>query len=138
MNKLQIKAEILATIRAIAGTTTPTAALLTDLKKIDDKETVFNILLKELSNADAHKSLIICWLLTELIEKDKLNEALWDVIKSPEYNDHIKMIAFNMLKDLGNSIDYDVISTYFEQFNELINKRDKSDKLHEWCRWNRK
>lgn len=125
MNKLQIKAEILATIRAISGTTMPTASLLTDLKKIDDKETVFSILIRELSSTDEHKSLIICWLLTELIEKEKLNEALWDVIKSPEYNDHIKMIAFNMLKDLGNSIDYDVISGYFEQFNELINKETK-------------
>ena len=82
MNKLQIKAEILATIRAISNTTTPTPSLLTDLKNIDDKKTVFDILIKELSNADEHKSLIICWLLTELIEKDELNNSLWDVIKN--------------------------------------------------------
>ena len=35
------------------------------------------------------------------------------------------MIAFNMLKDLGNKIDYEVISGYFEKFNELINKETK-------------
>ena len=125
MNKLQIKAEILATIRAISNTTTPTPSLLTDLKNIDDKKTVFDILIKELSNADEHKSLIICWLLTELIEKDELNNSLWDVIKNPSSSDHIKMLAFNMLKDLGNQIDYDVISGYFEKFNELINKETK-------------
>ena len=125
MNKLQIKAEILATIRAISNTTTPTPSLLTDLKNIEDKKTVFDILIKELSNADEHKSLIICWLLTELIEKDELNNSLWDVIKNPSSSDHIKMLAFNMLKDLGNQIDYDVISGYFEKFNELINKETK-------------
>ena len=30
-----------------------------------------------------------------------------------------------MLKDLGNKIDYEVISGYFEQFNELINQETK-------------
>lgn len=125
MNKLQIKAEILATIRAISNTTTPTPSLLTDLKNIEDKKTVFDILIKELVNSDEHKSLIICWLLTELIEKEELNNALWDVIKNPTSPDHVKMIAFNMLKDLGNQIDYEVISGYFEKFNELINKETK-------------
>ena len=125
MNKLQIKAEILATLRALASTAMPEPSLLTDLKNIEDKKTVFDVLIRELLNADEHKSLLICWLLTELIEKDKLNDELWDVIKSPDYNDHIKMIAFNMLKDLGNKVDYEVISGYFEQFNELINKETK-------------
>lgn len=125
MNKLQIKAEVLATLRAISGSTMPDPSLLTDLKLIEDKKAVIDILIRELVNAEEHRSLIICWLLTELVEKEQLNNELWDVIKSPEYNDHIKMIAFNMLKDLGNKIDYEVISGYFEKFNELINKETK-------------
>ncbi len=125
MNKIQIKAEVLATIRAIMNTTNPTPSLLTDLKNIADKKTVFDVLIKELVNADEHKSLIICWLLTEVIEVNDLNNALWDVIKDSGTPDHVKMIAFNMLKDLGNQIDYEVISGYFEKFNELINKETK-------------
>ena len=125
MNKIQIKAEVLATITALATSAQPNSALLTELKMIEDKKTVLEVLIKELVNAPEQKALLICWLLTELIDKDTLNNELWDVIKSPEYNDHIKMIAFNMLKDLGNKIDYDVISGYFEQFNELINKETK-------------
>ena len=125
MNKIQIKAEILATISAFASANVPDPSLLTDLKNIEDKKAVFDILLKELVNSNEHKTLIICWILTELIDKDKLNDALWDVIKSPDYNDHVKMVAFNMLKDLGSKIDYEVISGYFEQFNELINKETK-------------
>ena len=125
MNKLQIKAEILATIRAVASAKNPTPSLLTDLKQIETKDVVFEILIRELTNSDDHKSMIVCWLLVELIEKDILNEKLWDVIKSPDYNDHTKMICFNMLKDLGNQIDYEVISGYFEKFNELINQETK-------------
>ena len=125
MNKLQIKAEILATLRALSGSAMPEPSLLTVLRKIEDKKTVLDVLIRELINADEHKSLLICWLLTELIEKEELNNELWDVIKSPDYNDNVKMIAFNMLKDLGNKIDYEVISGYFEKFNELINKETK-------------
>lgn len=125
MNKLQIKAEVLTTLRAFMGSTIPDPSLLTDLKKIEDKKTILDILLRELVGADEHKSLLVCWLLTELIEKDYLNDELWNVIKSPDYNDQVKMICFNMLKDLGNKIDYEVISGYFEKFNELINKETK-------------
>lgn len=125
MNKLQIKAEILATLRVLSSSDMPDLSLLSDLKKIDDKKTVFEVLIRELLNADEHKSLLICWLLTELVDKDALNDALWDVIKSPDYNDNIKMIVFNMLKDLGSKIDYEVISGYFEKFDELINKETK-------------
>lgn len=125
MNKIQIKAEILATLRALMDMAVPTPSLLTDLKKIEDKDAILEILIRELVNADEQKTLLICWLLTELVEREKLNDALWNVIKSPRYNDHVKMIAFNMLKDLGNKIDYEVISGYFEQFNELINKETK-------------
>ena len=125
MNKIQIKAEILATIRVLMTSSMPDASLLTDLKLIEDKKTVFDVLIRELTNADEHKSLLICWLLSELIEKETLNDELWNIIKSPDYNDQVKMLAFNMLKDLGNKIDYEVISGYFEQFNELINKETK-------------
>jgi hypothetical protein len=125
MNKIQIKAEILATLRALAGSNIPDPSLLTDLKKIEEKKVVFDVLVRELVNCDEHKSLLICWLLTELIERSTLNDELWNVIKSPEYSDQVKMVAFNMLKDLGNKIDYEVISGYFEKFNELINKETK-------------
>lgn len=125
MNKLQIKAEILATISALMTSAKPDASLLTDIRNIEDKKSVIDILLKELSNAPEKKAMIICWLLTELIDKEMLNQELWNVIKAPEYNDHVKMIAFNMLKDLGNKLDYDVISGYFDKFNDLINAETK-------------
>ena len=125
MNKIQIKAEILATLTALATSAKPDAALLTDLRKIQDKKTVSEILIRELITAPEQKAMLVCWLLTELIDKDMLSDELWNVIKAPEYNDHVKMIAFNMLKDLGNKVDYDVISGYFEQFTELINEETK-------------
>lgn len=125
MNKLQVKAEILATLRALSGSTMPDPSLLTDLKNIEDKKTIIDVLVRELISADEHRTLLICWLMTELIDKETLNDELWNVIKAPEYNDNLKMIAFNMLKDLGNKVDYEVISGYFEKFNELINKETK-------------
>ena len=40
MNKIQIKAEILATIRVLSSSAMPEPSLLTDLKNIEDKKTV--------------------------------------------------------------------------------------------------
>ena len=73
MNKLQIKAEILATLRVLSASEMPEASLLTDLKSIEDKKTVLDVLIRELLNADEHKTGVICWLLTELIDKEQLN-----------------------------------------------------------------
>ena len=44
MNKLQIKAEVLTTLRAFMGSTIPDPSLLTDLKKIEDKKTILDVL----------------------------------------------------------------------------------------------
>jgi hypothetical protein len=125
MNKIQIKAEVLATINALSTSVRPDSALLTDLKNIEDKQAVLDILIRELITAPEQKAMLICWLMNELIDREMLNEELWNVVKSRDYNDHVKMIAFNMLKDLGNKIDYDVISGYFEQFHELINEETR-------------
>ena len=73
MNKLQIKAEILATLRVLLSSEVPDPSLLGDLKNITDKKTVMDILIRELLNADEHKSLLVCWLLSELIEKETLS-----------------------------------------------------------------
>ena len=125
MNKIQIKAEILSTLAALSTTARPDSALITDLRNIENKKAVLDILIRELITAPEQKAMLICWLLTELIDKDMLSDELWNIIKSPDYSDHVKMIAFNMLKDLGNKVDYDVISGYFEQFNNLINEETK-------------
>lgn len=125
MNKIQIKAEILATLTALSTAPKPDSALITDLRNIEDKKAVLDVLIRELITASEQKAMLICWLMTELIDKDSLSDELWNVIKTPEYNDHVKMVAFNMLKDLGNKVDYDVISGYFEQFNELINEETR-------------
>ena len=74
MNKLQIKAEVLATLRALSGPEMPNPSLLIDLKQIEDKKTVFEILMRELIQADEHKALLVCWLLSELIDKEVLND----------------------------------------------------------------
>ena len=62
MNKIQIKAEILATLTALSTSSQPNASLITDLKKIEDKKTVLDVLVKELVHANEQKALLICWL----------------------------------------------------------------------------
>ena len=95
MNKIQIKAEILTTLTALMTSPKPDVQLITDLKNIEDKKAVLDILMRELVNANEQKAILVCWLLTELIDKEVLTDELWNVIKAPEYNDHVKMKRFN-------------------------------------------
>jgi len=125
MNKIQIKAEVLATLSALETSVAPDPALLTDLKMIENKRAILEILIRELITAPDKKAMLVCWLLSQLIDNDMLSDELWNVIKSPEYNDHLKMIAFNLLKDIGNKVDYDTIRGYFTKFDELINEETK-------------
>ena len=52
MNKIQIKAEILTTLAALSTSPKPDVKLITDLKNIEDKKFVIDILMRELVNAN--------------------------------------------------------------------------------------
>ena len=69
MNKIQIKAEVLAALAAFSTSAQPNPSLLTDLKQIDDKKTILEVLIRELVNASEQRALLICWMLMELIDK---------------------------------------------------------------------
>lgn len=58
MNKLQIKAEILATLTALLTTAKPDSALITDLRNIRDKKAVLDILIRELITAPEQKAML--------------------------------------------------------------------------------
>ncbi len=131
LNKLQIRAELLTIISKFQT--------LTDVSRIDefleliegqeDKKTVLDTLIKEVIKTNEQKAYIICYLLLRLCEKVPLENALWNVLKSPIVNDYNKTIVLNMLKDMGNRVDYDELGQYFESPDDVIDA-DTKELLH--------
>lgn len=122
LNKLQIKAEILTVLSKMQ--TNLEAAnveeLLIVLSEQEDKKSILEVLLKELNKANEQKVILICFLLLRLCDEKEVENSLWDVLKNPSVADSTKTIILNLLKDMGNKVDYDKLDEYFENPEEAI------------------
>ena len=125
MNKIQIKAEILILITKLQTSTAVSDELFSVLDAVEDKQAIMDVLLKELSRAKEQKAFVICYMLTRLFNKDILNSALREFIKDPKINDYAKMVAFNLLRDLGSEIQYDDVNGYFSEFEQIVDEETK-------------
>lgn len=131
LNKIQIKAEILTAIKNLQT--------LQDASKVDeilyvldnqeDKKAILDTLMRELVKTNEQKAYIHCFLLLRLCDTDQLENALWNTLKSPTVSDYAKTVVLNVLKDLGNKIDYENIDEYFESPDEVIDA-DTKELLH--------
>lgn len=125
MNKIQIKAEILTLITKLQTTTAVSDDMFALLDAEDDKQAVMDVLLKELSGAKEQKAFVICYMLTRLFSKEQLNSSLREFIRTPKINDYAKMIAFNLLRDIGSEIQYDEVNGYFTEFEQIVDEETK-------------
>lgn len=131
LNKLQIKAEILTVISKLQ--TNLEAAnideVLNTLIIQEDKKSILEILSKELFKASEQKAILICFLLLKLCENKDVEEILWEALKSPSVQDTTKSVILNVLKDMGNKVDYENLGEYFENPDEVIDS-DTQRLLH--------
>lgn len=126
LNKIQVKAEVL-TVLSELQTNLERANIdevLKTLAQQEDKKPILGILVKELSRANEQKAILVCFLLLKLCNEldsgKALEEALWNTLKNPSVQDNIKAIVLNVLKDMGNKVDYENLEEYFENPNEII------------------
>lgn len=122
LNKLQIKAEILTVISKLQTNIEASSVevVLKTLLEQDDKDSILEILLKELSKSNEEKGILICFLLLKLCDNKKVEDSLWELLKNPAVNDSIKTVILNILKDMGNKVDYTKVEEYFENPEEVI------------------
>ena len=127
LNKLQIKAEVL-TVLAKLQTNIEAANIDKVLKTLvnqEDKESILDVLIKEITKANEEKVILICFLLLKLCESKTVEETLWGVLKNRSVSDSIKAIILNVLKDMGNKVEYDNLEEYFENPTEVIDADTK-------------
>ena len=125
MNKIQIRAEILTLITKLQTTTAVSDDMFSALDNEPDKKAVMDVLLKELSRAKEQKAFVICYILTRLFEKEFLIDSLREFIRDRKISDYAKMIAFNLLRDLGSDVKYDDVNGYFTEFDQIVEEETK-------------
>ena len=131
LNKLQIKAEVLTIISKLQTNIEAAEAdeLFETLLTQKDKKSILEILLKELCKANEQKAVIICFLLLKLCEKEGLEEELWKVLKTPSVQDATKAVILNLLKDMGNRVNYEELGEFFQDPDQVIDA-DTQKLLH--------
>ncbi len=131
LNKIQLKAEVLTTITRLQTLQDASQVdeLLYVLDNQTDKKAVLDTLMRELVKTNEQKAYILCFLLHRLCDKEQLENALWNTLKSPTVSDFVKTVVLNILKDLGNKVDYDNLEEYFESPDDVIDA-DTKQLLH--------
>lgn len=131
LNKIQIKAELLMAIAKLQtiSETSEADEMLAVLDAQEDKKTILDLLIREIIKTTEQKSYIICYLLLRFCEKEPLENALWNVLKSPMVSDYAKSVVLNLLKDMGNRVNYDEVDEYFESPEDIIDA-DTKQLLH--------
>ncbi len=127
LNKLQIKAEVLTVLSRIQtlSEASQAEALMGVLSIQQDKKAILDILIKELLKSTEHRAVLICYMLLRLCEKEELQNSLWDILKSPLVNDAVKSAAVNLLRELGNRVNYEKLGEYFENPDDVIDADTK-------------
>ena len=59
-------------------------------------------------------------MLTRLFDKKTLVDNLRGFIRDKKISDNAKMIAFNLLRDLGNQVEYDEAGNYISEFEKIV------------------
>ena len=126
LNKLQIRAKILPVLSELKSDSALTVESfllrVSELKEIEDKKSVFDIITREISgnNGDKYADIIRAMII-ELIPGNLIEEYSMEVLKSPEKSDMLKYQLIQILKTLGNETDYQTFFEYLDDAESIIN-----------------
>ena len=123
-NKLQIRAKLLSAIINLQNNTSDFSFVgktLDELNEIKDKDTVLEILHKELLKENSEmRDYTISFLLGELVEKEKIEKLFFETLANPQIKDSIKAKIVSFLREIGKHVNYEQYLTYFENPDEII------------------
>lgn len=127
LNKIQLKAEILTVITKLQtiSDTSKVDSILEVLEAQENKKQILDLLMREFVKTNEDKAFIISFLMLRLTEKEQLENALWTSLKSPTVSDYNKALILNLLKDMGNKVDYNEIDEYFDSPEDIIDQETK-------------
>lgn len=127
LNKIQLKAEILTVISKLQmlSDTSKVDSILEVLEAQEDRKLILDLLMREFVKTKEDKAFILSYLMLRLAEKEQLENALWTSLKSPTVSDYNKALILNLLKDMGNRVNYNDIDEYFESPEEIIDTETK-------------
>ena len=129
MSKLQIRAKVLSVVSQIKSlgeyNEKELKKLYSELEVIEDKETLFDIFVKEFIKMDENEYIFASCIIKDLIDTNYMQDKVFEILKSNNYSDDAKYKLVQMLRISGSSFDYNVVPQYFENPEEIIDSDTK-------------
>lgn len=127
LNKLQIRAKTLAVLSDIKARKPIdiVSEQLDFLKTIEDKDCIFEVLIKEFQKAPDEFLMIIKIVMADILPLNYLQDKIMNIILEQKTSDSYKYQLLLFLKDAGFTVDYQKISTCFDNFEEVLEKDTK-------------
>lgn len=124
-NKLQIRAKLLSAIAELQICSKENrnipAKIINELKNIEDKKSIVEILVKEIiKDTSENKLIILTFLLQELVDKEQIETVIINELVNPKLSDNIKTKLVNVLRSIGRHVNYEEYTTFFENPDEII------------------
>lgn len=128
-SKLQIRAKVLSVISEIRSSSTYNEDSLTsfidELKNIEDKETLFDIFLKEYIKMEENEYVFSGCILKNIVPKEYINDKVLEQLKSNVLSDESKYKLVQLLRLVRSECNYNEIPSYFENPEEVLDKETK-------------
>ena len=128
-SKLQIRAKVLSVISEIRSSSTYNEDSLTsfidELKNIEDKETLFDIFLKEYIKMEENEYVFSGCILKNIVPKEYINDKVLEQLKSNVLSDESKYKLVQLLRLVGSECNYNEIPSYFENPEKVLDKETK-------------
>ncbi len=125
MNKIQIKAEFLMLLSKFNLNSSDFLDSINILKNTNEDKYLTELALKEAVSNDDKKLEQIIFILEQVVNKNKLEDYLWEYIKDNEYPDSLKIAAFNILSHLNPNCNYLSVKDYISDIEEIIEDETK-------------
>ena len=122
LNPFEIKAEILSVIEDCKDENDP-AILMERVSRLDsqsDKQTIEKILFKELLHANTSNERIIRFLLQRYVDKERLIDQLWAILKNNMTSSEVKIIVLSYLRELETDWKYEDFNNVMKNDEELV------------------
>ncbi len=123
-NKLQIRAKVLSVLSDIKSDTslnqTTFDEYIETLREIEDKDALFDILLKELGKSQGDTAVYIKAMFVEAIPNEELKNKILSLLTSKKVGDQTKYDLIQVLRDIGATVDYDNFFSYFSDPDSIL------------------
>ncbi len=123
-NKLQIRAKVLSVLSDMKTEAVSNHATFMEyvasLNEIEDKDFLFETLLKELGRSQGETSALIKAVMVEVIPSQILNDKILSLLTSKKVPDQAKYDLIQVLRAIGTTVDYDNFFNYFSDPDSIL------------------